>query len=208
MIRLLFVVDGERDAVTVPRLVERILTTQVAEETRPWARLHGAPKGYRSKLLFAMRQAQDSHSVGLVAVVDADRDHEGRRLRAMREARDEERTRSAVFPTALGEAFPHGEAWLLDDPSAVREALGLPADTAVPTVRHAKNPKKSLEELHATSRRTGDRPVDVWADIARRLDPSRCAHAAETGFSQFAGEVRCEIGPVVTIAGRNTPGGR
>ena len=60
MIRLLFVGDGERDAATIPRIVEIILSTSVGEEFRSWARLHSSPRGYKRKLLFASRQARDA----------------------------------------------------------------------------------------------------------------------------------------------------
>ena len=199
MIRLLFVGDGERDAVTVPRLVERILGAEIREETERWARLHGTKPGYGRKVLYAIRQARDLGTGGLVATVDADRDREGRRLREMREARDAERTRSPAFPAALGQAIPHGEAWLLDDALAVRDAMKLPKEANVPTVRQAKNPKRALEDLLHASHRSGERPLEVWVDIASSIDLSRCAHASETGFAEFIIEVRRELGPLATF---------
>jgi hypothetical protein len=121
----------------------------------------------------------------------------GRRLRVVLRAREADRALSPAIPTALGEAVPHGEAWLLDDAVAVRAALNLPADTPIPTVRRSQNPKRTLHELLANSPRTGDRPLEVLADIARQLEPSRCTHGKKTGFHGFVGEVREESGPLV-----------
>ena len=198
MIHLLFVGDGERDAVTVPRLVERILDTSVSEDARAWARLHGAGKGYAHKLRYALRQARDIEAEGLVATVDADAEKRGVRLRKMKQARkrDRDRANAPVLPTALGEAVPHGEAWLLDDPVAVRRVLSLPEDERIPTTKRAKNPKKALHDLLAQSERAEDRPVDVWAEIAREVDPARCKHARATGFGPFINEVHEELGPL------------
>jgi hypothetical protein len=193
MMYLLFVGDGERDAVTVPRLVERIVEVPVREEARPWARLHGAGKGYGRKLAFAMRQAKDLGTSGLVAVVDADRDPKRGRLRALREARDAERQVAPPFPTAIGEAVPHGEAWLLDDAVAVRQALQLADDMDVPTVRKTKDPKGVLDGLWKQSRRARESALLLLADVARLVDPSRCRHVAETGYQAFAEDVRNEL---------------
>jgi hypothetical protein len=123
MIRLLFVGEGERDDTTVPRLVERIVGSAVIEVTKRWSRLHA--KGYEKKLEFAVRQAQDAGTVGIVATADEDRSKGGQRCRKLIRARKELRQRSAPFPTALGCPKPHLEAWLLDDEVAVRTAMNL-----------------------------------------------------------------------------------
>lgn len=201
MIRLLFVGDGERDAATIPRIVEKILEVPIQEEVRKWARLHGrgnSPKapgrGYGSKLAFALRVARGEPVQGLVATVDTDKSRPGERLSKLREARAQDRESQGTFPTALGEAVPHGEAWLLDDPVAVRESLGLSSETEVPTVRRAKNPKGILHDLLAASPRVEERPLVVWADIARVLEAKRCTHAKTTGFHGFVEDVQKELG--------------
>ncbi len=196
MIRLLFVGDGKRDAATVPRLVEQILGTSVQEDTRVWARLHGAGRGYEAKLLYALRQARDQNVGGVVATLDSDEDKPRRRLRRLKDAREADRERSPPIPTALGEAVPHGEAWLLDDPVAVREGMRLPGDTEVPGVRSTKNPKSALTRLMALSPRENDETLLVWADVARRVDPARCTHSKKTGFHTFVEEVRSELGAI------------
>lgn len=82
MIRLMFVGDGKSDEAVVPRLVERILGTGVAEDARGWARLHGSGRGYHKKLRFAILAAKDSGAAGVVATIDRDRDRRGARLKA------------------------------------------------------------------------------------------------------------------------------
>ncbi len=202
MIRILFVGDGERDAVTVPRLVETIIGASLDAETRHWARLH-APKQYGRKLRYSFLQAKDLAVSGLVATVDRDKDRSGERLSKLRNAREEERARGSVLPVALGEAAPHGEAWLLDDPVAVRLALNLPPDAEIPSPTRVKSPKEELHRLLETSER-GERPLEVFPDIARRVDLSRCNHTLKTGFAEFVKDVRQEISP---LASANPPGG-
>ena len=197
MIRLLFVGDGERDAATIPRIVEIILSTSVGAEFHRWARLHGSGRGYKQKLRFAYRQAQDAGAKGLVATVDCDKDRKGQKLKKLRQARRDERQESPLFPTALGEAVPHAEAWLLDDPVAVRETLTLAPDAEVPNVRDVASPKNALDELIAASDSANDVFMDVCRRVAQQLDPSRCVHARETGFKAFVSEVRDEIGPLM-----------
>ena len=194
MIRLLCVGDGERDAVTVPRLLEHILGVAVEEKTTHWPRLHReVGNGYCRQLLFVSGQARDAEVHGVVASVDRDKDRKNIKLRALRAARKEQRDQGNDLPVALGEAIPHGEAWLLDDPVAVRKALRLSPDARVPTVRRTKNPKATLTELWKQGGRAGDRLLEVLADIARQVDPSRCQHAGETGFEAFADDARSEF---------------
>ena len=199
MIQLHFIGDGERDEAVLPRLVARILNTPVAETTGKWARLHtSAGRGYGRKLRFAIRQAQVIGAKGLVATVDSDRDRQGRRLLALRQERDTAHASTPPFPVALGQAIPHGEAWLLDDAFAVRSVLALSTKKKIPTLRQTKNPKAALEHLLSQSKRAADPPRQVWAEIAAQLDPSRCRHAAKTGFQSFADDVRRELSPLVT----------
>ena len=196
MIRLLFVGDGPRDDVTVPRLVENILGVPVREEVKHWKDLHlSAGKGLSRKLLFAVRQAKDQELVGLVATVDTDNDRTRERLKELREAREKERTKSLPFPVVLGQANPHGEAWLLDDPVAVRRAFGLPGNAPVTNVRQTKNAKEELEALKRLSGRAGDPVLEILADIAREVQPSRCVHAKETGFAEFVEDTKRELVP-------------
>lgn len=206
MIRLRIVGDGERDAATVPMLVEGILGGDFARETSPWPRLHRREKkvkgyklsGHGQKLIYALTQARQRRFDGVVATVDADGPKRGEKLSQLKLARDADRSRAAPLPTALGEAVPHNEAWLLDDEKAVRTALGLPPDTPVPTVRPAAYQKTELEALHRSSPRCNEPPLEVWAQIAAHVHEERCNHRKDTGFEAFAAEVRSEIGPLFT----------
>lgn len=197
MIRLLVVGDGERDGATIPRFVENVLKTSVDHAFHRWARLHtrGSGKGYARKVKYAVRQARTERRDGLVAVVDRDRSTRGERFGEMRRAREEDRTSLPPYPTALGEAIPHGEAWLLDDRDAVRAVLQLENDVVIPTTKKTKNPKRKLEALVEQSSRDDD-PSAIFAEIAQALDLSRCVHAKETGFQAFVDDLRDEIGPL------------
>ncbi len=200
MIHLLFVGDGALDSVVVPHLVEVIVGANVEADSVAWARLHGdkSGHGYKRKLLFAIRQARARRLQGLVATVDADKDRPRRKLQQLRDGRESDRMASAHLPIGLGEAVPHLEAWLLDDPLAVREGLGLRADASIPSVRRTRNPKEALKELLSQSSRSGERPLEVWPDIAGKLRADRCNHANETGFKDFAEDLRVEIGPLIS----------
>ncbi|HEV7224363.1 MAG TPA: hypothetical protein VGN42_16760 [Pirellulales bacterium] len=126
MIHLFFVGDGPRDGATLPPLVERILGAEVSVTFREWRPLHLRGKGgYGGKLQFIIRAARDAGASGLVAVVDRDKDPRRRRLRDLAAGRAGDRASAPPFPTALGEAVPHVEAWLLDDLAAVRQSLRL-----------------------------------------------------------------------------------
>ena len=197
MICLLFVGDGERDAATNPHLVERLVSSPIEPRAIPWPRLNQAGRGYDRKLLFALRRAREEGLDGVVATIDQDKSSGRDRLRSMEAARAKDRARAAPLPTALGCADPHAEAWLLDDPVAVRMVLGLDKDAPIQTVRRSKNPKGEIDALHAVSARSGEPIRTILVDIARNLDPKRCQHAHETGFEHFAKDVKDEIGPLV-----------
>jgi hypothetical protein len=197
MISILLVGDGPRDEATVPHLVQTIVSTPIQAEFRRWAHLHGSGKGYEKKLRFAVLQAKDAEAVGLVAVVDQDRAKGGQRLKALREARDADRILHSPYPTALGEAIPHGEAWLLDDPYAIRQVLELEEDVPIPTVRRARVPKETLNELFRMSRYRDDDWMILLGEIAQRVDVSRCQHGQDTGFTDFVNDVHRELNPLV-----------
>lgn len=200
MIHVFFVGDGERDAATVPHLVEGILQVEVNAETRVWRELRGhepGHNGFARKLLYALRVARDTGVDGVVATVDADKP--GGRLRKLKEGRDRDRALRPPVPAALGEAKPHGEAWVLDDSQAVRDALQLPPDAKIPTVRETNTPKGALNALIEQSPRVADKSLDVLRDIARLLQQRRCRHAKDTGFRAFVKEVRAELGPISSV---------
>jgi hypothetical protein len=192
MIPIHFVADGPRDAATVPHLVSRILGVEVEPKATDWKDLRVG--GYPKKVLFAILQAIDAGACGLVAVVDRDKADRLDRLRALHEGRELHRRKYAPFPTACGEAVPHGDAWLLDDPVAVRQALGLAVEVVVLSFRKAKSPKEEIDSLISQSERCGDMSkMEVLAEIALRVDHGRFAHSNETGFRAFLAEVRQEF---------------
>lgn len=209
MIRLRIVGDGERDAATLGPLVKGILRADFAPEASPWPRLHRGekkPRGYSLagaalKLYYLLIEARDRQYNGVVATVDADKDRTSDKLRQLKLARDADRATRPPLPAALGEAIPHNEAWLLDDPVAVRQGLHLVQDASIPNVRDCRYPKSTLEQLHQQSPRADKGPLEVWPDIAAAVRVDRCNHREETGLAAFVDEIRSELGPLFAAAG-------
>lgn len=118
-----------------------------------------------------------------------DRDAGEPRLPDLVTARDELRARGELLPIALGEAVPHGEAWLVDDLEPLRTVLGHPATARAPARRH---PKDELTVLIAAADRP-ERPVEVLGLLAAKVDLARCRHAGETGLRAFHDDVLREL---------------
>ncbi len=196
MTRLLFVGDGERDRITVPRLVEGILTKRFEEVFRPWARLHQGGRGYSRKLRFAALQARGVRAAGLVVTLDSDKSKKGSRRKELQQGRESLAAKGENLPMALGEASPHGEAWLLDDNVAVQRALELSPETKIPNPGKVSNAKQALEELLALSPRRTERPLEIWEAVAAEVRLDRCRNASATGFEAFVDEVNRHIAPV------------
>ena len=186
---------GPVDGATVPHLIWNILGTEIEATPHLWARLNSRGSGYPRKLMFAVRQAKDAGVNGLVAVVDRDKMPDRTRLASMREARDKDRQTTPPFPTVLGEADPHGEAWLLDDEVAVRQGLRLSRNYQIPSVRTVASPKEALSRLIRQSERQDVEVMEVLKDVARGVVPTRCNHANETGFQGLIEETKAEFGP-------------
>ena len=193
MIRLQLVGDGPLDDAILPPLVENLLETKIEPRFKAWRdiRLHSG-RGYGKKLRYMIRRVMaDSGLQGVIAVVDRDKDRKGQRIRELREIREGERSRGV--PAAVGEAIPHGEAWLLDDWEAVKSVLELAADASVPA---DGTPKEILTSLHSQSNRASELRRDVWGEIARQVQLRSCRHSGKTGFKAFADDVAAELGPL------------
>lgn len=193
-LKLLFVGDGPRDEAAVPRLVERVLGEQVEEQFEAWKQLHlrGSGRGLDRKLRYALRQAKDRNLAGVVATVDSDRRGPSDKVSELVQARQSERDSGNAMPVGIGEAIPHLEAWLLDDPVSVKLALNLPKDRELPAVSKIADPKAALNELWSKCP-TSNRIHDCLAEIARGLEYARCIHASTTGFEAFVKDVRSEF---------------
>jgi hypothetical protein len=192
---LLFLGDGERDACVCPSLINRILGATVVPEFKAWKEIKlSRGKGYERKLRFAMAQAREQKLDGVVATIDADNCEGGHGLKRLQTARDEDRQQMPLFPTAVGEAVPHLEAWLLDDPKSVREVLTLSGSKEIPNVRNV-DPKSSLNGLCEESERT-ESFLELLSEFAASHDCERCNHRNETGLQAFVDDVRHELGPL------------
>jgi hypothetical protein len=199
--KVLFVGDGHRDSKVIPAIVEHTLgldTGAIANGStcESWSSvtLHG--RGYARRLPYFVNRARTHKMDGVVCTVDSDKAPKRARLKELLSARQEDRTKNAPFPTAIGEARPHLEAWLLDDREAVRAALPLPDGLDVPSLKKASCPKTSLNALfNACGLRDGDSCSERLAMIAESLDPLRCHNAQETGLKAFVASIREEFGP-------------
>ncbi len=193
--KVLIVADGPRDASSLPPLLNVILGRAVDCQFDSWVHIHRerSGRGYSKKLSFAVGQARSRGLEGLVAVVDRDKDRAGHRSKELRTTRELDRQNGMIFPTALGVADPHVDVWLLDDPVAVREGLGLDPKSEVINVRKAKEPKAELDRLINESQL---KLLEALSAIAAKLQPSRCVHAKETGFDSFAADCRSEFANV------------
>ncbi|HEV8069476.1 MAG TPA: hypothetical protein VGP76_17175 [Planctomycetaceae bacterium] len=141
-----------------------------------------------------MRRVAERNLVGLVAAVDCDSAVPKSRLQELKQGRQNDRAKNHSFPTAIGEAQPHLEAWLLDDPMAVRLCLGLANDFQVATVTNVSSPKQELDRLiDEHGPRDGASRAELLGKIASSIDPKRHAHAAQTGFEAFVNEVEQEF---------------
>lgn len=191
--------DGHRDEAMLPPLLRSILEVELDCKFTAWHSVRLRKGGYDRKLSFVMRQIRDTRAHWrLVAVVDADNSPRDSRLNKLKTIREKERQKENIqIPTALGEAFPHGEAWLLDDSEAVKKGLTLGAEHKVPTATRS-SPKKTLQELLASSPRADEKPVKVWADIAGYVRLQSCRAPQKTGFGPFRQEVLREFTPIAS----------
>lgn len=189
-VHLLYVGDGERDARAVPRLVGRWLDLPAhAADHVAWKDIRlNRGKGYARKLRYRVAQAKAQNAHGVVATLDRDRTT-GERLVELRATRDAEH----AMPVAVGEAVPHGEAWLLDDLQALRETLGFPADAPVPPGAD-KNPKQAFQSIVAGSVRSADPLLDLISQVAAAVEIGRCRRADKTGLAAFADDVQKHLG--------------
>ncbi len=93
----------------------------------------------------------------------------------------------------MGEADPHADVWLLDDPVAVREALELQHDVIIPNVSKSYCPKEDLNALIGGSKYRDAERMATLSAIARYVNKDRSVHREETGFARFVEEVKREF---------------
>lgn len=199
MTHVRFVVDGPRDERALTALVRTTVGSDFESSHTNWRSIMPLQVGLAStltrKLMFARRSAMDLGADALVATVDTDKTKRGARLAELEAGR----TEVGFVPTAIGEATPHAEAWLLDDPKAVREALGLKKSVNIPAPTKC-DPKSELERICDTceARQPGQSVAELLAEIAKRVNASRCTHENDTGFAGFHADVTRVLSPLFT----------
>jgi hypothetical protein len=155
---------------------------------RCWPELQG--KGLGRKLRYVLRQAGYGGTDGVVFVVDAD--DRPTKLAVLIRERD---AAQRCVPAAVGAAKPCLEAWLLADPAAIRQALGL---VEIPSVsdnpenlpsgrQDANHPKRLLARLGAKSAADKDAIARAISDV--NVVAERCP----ASFAPFAKEIRDRI---------------
>ncbi|MBT3218228.1 MAG: hypothetical protein HN348_04000 [Proteobacteria bacterium] len=183
MTKVLLIVDGERDVWMLPAIVATHLGRPIKPKVLTWKspelRIRGT--GFGRKLKLAIRIAEDEENNGLIAFVDHDRSKRPRRVE-LNKARQESRDQGyGKGPIAIGEAIPHGEAWLLDAHTAVQTVLGLGADAKIPDVKKdAKQPLDSLLRTHWEGTRQ-----EAFEQIAQLVDVAKTRRSKDTGLKPF-----------------------
>jgi len=198
MISIYLIGDGPRDQYSIPPLLETITGDSLQVRFTTWKELRlQRGSGYFRKLMLALIQARDFGDDAVVAVIDQDMQPHSQGLRAMREARSKDRQSFAPLPTAVGEAIPHGEAWLLDDPHGVRLALRLASSETIASLSQCEYPKTEIDRLIDLSSFSDQDKLENLARIAREINPRRCQHPKVTGLHQFVEEVNEELKPFI-----------
>lgn len=196
MKKVLCIGDGDRESVSLPELVRKLLSIEVDTEFQAWHRLHDTGgRGYRRKLKYAVIvSARSSRSDAVVAVVDRDTDQNDGKLRELRETRNEIKlSEEGHVQVAIGEAIPHFEVWLLDDPVAVRLSLALERSHSITDSRNCSSPKSELDKLISQSEISCHPVSETLGQIARQLDIGRCIHADTNGLRDFAEDCKREL---------------
>jgi hypothetical protein len=161
-------------------LLSLLRGSPVSVKFQPWKALRVG--GYDKKMKFAVRVAFDERLDGVVAWADDDGANEDR-LKKLRGGRNET-TQTLNVPAAVGVAVPHAEAWILDDPAAVRQVLGMEQEEPVPSVKVSQYPKTTLNVLCA-QHCPGVRVMELLPRFCQALQPSRMVHSTHTGFEAF-----------------------
>jgi hypothetical protein len=154
------------------------------------------------KVKFAKRQAYYNGSAGIVFVTDTEGEHPTQ-LHKLERGRDAELT---DYPMAIGVAHPCIECWLLVDASAIRKALNLTANPALPESpellpapckdqgKNPSNPKMALAHCAGLRSPLSSRQTTAIARAIRDLNSIE-VHCP-IGFAPFAEEVRARLRPL------------
>ncbi|MBI3819173.1 MAG: hypothetical protein HY286_10815 [Planctomycetes bacterium] len=202
-------VDGERDAKALPHIIHNILESKpecrsiTSFSPRHWKdlRFHNRDKkarlqGYAKKLQYIIDENHNGIGRAIVAVVDRDRDADGARVRELRSTRTDARLQAIRVPLAIGEAIPHGEAWLLPDRHVVAGVFEVdPAEVNI----KAKSPKDELQRL-GEKKITKEKFSDRLETLAKKVRVHVIADRSDNGFAEFAEDIKKELGSLFSGA--------
>jgi Domain of unknown function (DUF4276) len=188
----------------VPVLVHKLCgqpdTMRVVRRALPF--LQG--KKLWQKVKFVEQTALYNEAAGAVFVIDTEGNHRSR-LAELVKGRD---SAYPDFPMAVGVAHPCIEAWLLADPVAIAQAMGLsndpreidsPEDLPAPQRNRDHNPKTVLAECARGSPVSSRDATRIAAEI---VDLAVLRRRCPLGFEPFAREVEKRIAPLFQTASR------
>ena len=191
MISIRLVAEGFRDEAIMRALIPQIIGHKVFILFKSLKEYHLDGMSLKKKYRFIATSMKVNREFFGIGLFDRDKNKRREGIREVKEALENVEGFNSLFHFAFGEADPHLEAWLLDDPVAIREALGLPPAVQIPSVDSVNDPKEEIEKL----RKQGPEDVleaeicKILEAIAGKLTPKRCTRAKQTGFAQFQKEV-------------------
>lgn len=189
--RLLIVSEGPHELHgALPRLVERLLESDIAFETaevrsrkvrrnlRP-----GQGAEYEKRLIAWIVEAHDRGFDGLIVVVDEDGKQERRAGAEAAQAFP-----GLPMPRAIGVAIRTFDAWMIADEKAWSKVLDRPVDRP-PEPEKMRRPKDHARELQASSAGS-DRLRELYAAVAAVANAAVIEERCPSGFAPFAERVR------------------
>jgi hypothetical protein len=189
--RILIVSEGPHELHgALPRLVRRLLDTEVEFETEPVrsrkVRLNfrpGKSETYEKRFLAWIDYAEIREFDAIVIVVDEDGQKD--RNRGARLAQEAE---VPALPRAVGVAIRAFDTWMIADREAWASVVGAPVKRFAKPEQVRKPKDHAAEALQRSGRPARQR--EVYEAVADRLDLEELERRCPRGFQPFAERVR------------------
>lgn len=189
--RLLIVSEGPHELHgALPRLVERLLESDIAFETAEVrsrrVRRHDRPgrsEEYEKGLVAWIVEAHDRGFDGVIVVVDEDGKQERHSGADAAQA-----FAGLPMPRAIGVAIRTFDAWMIADEKAWSKLLDRPVDRP-PDPEKMRRPKDHARDLQASAAGS-DRLRELYAAVAKAADLAVIEERCTSGFAPFADRVR------------------